>query len=437
MISEAMISEATISGIMISGPTISGTIPSALALRGLLCMSECVVLATAILLMARLITMLLRRNAAMRHLIWLIAFFSLLITPALIAFVPARFVLRMSIAVAKSSVENLRMGDPPIVGIARPDNNKSNEVVRPARTLPISAMLFGIWLAGIGVVAVVGFAAAYRIGRFRRNSVEHAFSSLDLPELSARIGAQRCWKLRVSSMPEPQAAMTWGVLRPVILLPKASLTWTVDRLEAVLLHELAHVRRNDSLSQWLTLAVCALYWFHPAVWRSVRAMRAEAELAADDAVLLSGVKPSDYAAVLLRFAAELGQRSAPLAYAGVSFMRQSRITTRIESILNLDQRERKVTSLQAAKAIGLGLAAILLLTALRPSVSFAHTSSVKNNISAVSGLVSFKPESLIAPNIQKTRQAKSFPAVPAKASSIKRCHKKDAALKRLKTASAG
>jgi beta-lactamase regulating signal transducer with metallopeptidase domain len=417
---------------MILEEMISGATNSAFIFRALMLTGECIVMATVILFMARLMTMLLRRNAAMRHLIWVIAFFSLLITPALVAFIPSQFVLHVPSAVAKSS-EDLRANAASIVGDLAADNSKSNQVKSSGRSLPVAATLLGIWLSGIGVIAVVGTAAAYRIRKFRRNSVEHTFNSLDVTELSARIGLQRRWKLRVSSMAEPQAAMTWGVLRPVILLPKESAAWTSDRLEAVLLHELAHVRRNDSLSQWVAFAVCAMYWFHPAVWRFVRAMRAEAELAADDAVLLSGVKPSAYAAVLLRFAAELGQRKSSFAYAGVSFMRQSRITTRIESILKLDQRERKVTSMQAGKAIGFGLASVLLLAALRPSVSLASASSMSSNVSAIST----KLGSPIAPEARQTNQAKSLPAVPAKASSTKRCHKKDAALKNLKTASAG
>jgi beta-lactamase regulating signal transducer with metallopeptidase domain len=404
---------------------------AALAIRGVISLSECAFMATAILFIAWFMTTMFRRNAAMRHLIWLLAFLSLLITPALIAFIPAHFIWHLPGAAATSS-EGLRMGDGPSAGDARADNQKSNGAQRTNRSLPIAATVLGIWFTGIGVVALIGSAAASRIRRFRRRSVEHVFPALDAAGLSARIGLERRWKLKISSTPEPHAAMTWGVLHPIILLPKQAATWNSDRLEAVLLHELAHVRRYDSLSQWLTFAVCAIYWFHPSVWRFVRVMRAEAELAADDAVLVSGVKPSAYAAVLLRFAAELGQRRAPV-YAGVSFMRQSRIATRIESILNLDQRERRVSSLQAGKAIGIGLVLVLLVAGLRPSVSLASSPSAPGKVFAVP----IKAETPLSPKIQKMNQARVLPAIPAKASSTKQCHKKDAALKRLKNASAG
>ena len=83
--------------------------------------------------------------------------------------------------------------------------------------------------------------------------------------------------------------MTWGYMRPVILLPRESVNWSKGRFEAVMLHELAHVRRGDSISQLLVLAVCALYWFNPVVWLCARALRSEAEMAADDTVLGLGI----------------------------------------------------------------------------------------------------------------------------------------------------
>jgi beta-lactamase regulating signal transducer with metallopeptidase domain len=408
----------------------------AFVFRDFVLLGECVVMATAILLVARLATMLVARNAALRHLIWLIAFCSLLVTPALVACLPTLFVLHVPRAAGTTSSSAL-MAAPPAPAIAPTDADDARSGLKAGHGFPIVEALFGVWLAGLAVVAAMGFTAAYRIRGHRCNSGEHAFHSLDLCDVSARIGLRRPWRLRVSSSEDPQAAMTWGVLHPVILLPKKSVSWTKDRLEAVLLHELAHIRRCDSLSQWLAFVVCAVYWFHPAVWRFVRLMRADAELAADDAVLGTGIKASAYAALLLRFAAELGPSRAPMMYAGVSFLRQSRIATRIDSILNRDQRERGVTPLQAGKTVGISLAAVFLLAALRPSVSLADVSSsvAEESAGRVVERKTTNAESL-PPALPKT-DARSIPAAPLKSSPAKRCHKKDAALKKSKTQSAG
>jgi len=103
-------------------------------------------------------------------------------------------------------------------------------------------------------------------------------------------------------------AITHGVPVPMtaaqtILLPPEALHWSAARLDAVYRHELAHIRRHD----WLLLAIAeltaALHWANPLVWVLLTSLRAEAELAADDLVLTSGVAPADYASHLLEVAA--------------------------------------------------------------------------------------------------------------------------------------
>lgn len=103
-------------------------------------------------------------------------------------------------------------------------------------------------------------------------------------------------------------AVTAGVPVPMtaaqtILLPPDALHWSAARLDSVFRHELAHIRRRD----WLLLALAeltvALHWANPLVWVLLKSLRAEAELAADDLVLTSGVAPADYASHLLEVAA--------------------------------------------------------------------------------------------------------------------------------------
>ena len=180
-------------------------------------------------------------------------------------------------------------------------------------------------------------------------------------------GVGNCaWQAR---LPRPPAAMTWGLWRPVVLLPQESVSWTHERLEAVLLHELAHVRRLDSLSQLISVAACALYWFNPAVWLGARALRAEAEKAADDTVIRVGIKPSDYARELLRMATDLGHRRQPLSNIGVPVMKQSKIEARVQSILDPTPRSRRgVTLLEALATIGIASAILVPLTAFRAAL---------------------------------------------------------------------
>jgi soluble lytic murein transglycosylase-like protein len=104
--------------------------------------------------------------------------------------------------------------------------------------------------------------------------------------------------IRVGEVATP---MTWGVLRPVILLPESA---RFDK--AILRHELAHVRRGDALVLALAEVTKALQWFNPLVWIAVKRLRAESERACDDAVVASGIAPAEVADRLVR--AGVGRR---------------------------------------------------------------------------------------------------------------------------------
>ncbi|WP_309715607.1 M56 family metallopeptidase [Armatimonas sp.] len=103
--------------------------------------------------------------------------------------------------------------------------------------------------------------------------------------------------------------LTWGVRRPVILLPAALLTGDPAVAESALRHEKAHIARRDWLWHLLAEVVCALCWFQPSAWWLRRRLRAESERACDDRVLLSGVSGPDYAAHLLEIL-KVGRASA-------------------------------------------------------------------------------------------------------------------------------
>ena len=62
--------------------------------------------------------------------------------------------------------------------------------------------------------------------------------------------------------------MTWGIVRPVLFLPLVAEGWSKRRLNTVILHELAHIKRHDSLSRSLAQLARSLFWFHPLAWVS-------------------------------------------------------------------------------------------------------------------------------------------------------------------------
>ncbi|HLO98544.1 MAG TPA: M56 family metallopeptidase [Fimbriimonas sp.] len=213
------------------------------------------------------------------------------------------------------------------------------------------------WLAGCALI-MLRYAAGLALLAFHRRSQSKPATS-PFGEAAPR------HELRVSTAPAPQTAMTWGIFRPTILLPMDSSNWTSHRMEMILLHELAHVRRKDFVSQLLTEIACAIYWFNPLVWQSARAMREDAELAADDAVIQAGVRPTDYATELLQLAANLSRGNLVLTRVGISTMTNSKIESRLKAILSSNSKARGITTVSILGAITLSGVAITTIASMK------------------------------------------------------------------------
>src|ERR1039458_1697001 len=145
-----------------------------------------------------------------------------------------------------------------------------------------------------------------------------------------------------------------GWLRPVILLPPATvLGLTPEQLEAVLVHELAHIRRYDSLVNAAQILVETLLFYHPAVWWTSARIREERELCCDDVAVSSCGDALCYARALTRLerlrltapALALGSAGGPLAY-------------RIRRLMGAGSRGESPSKLAGVLALALGLACL-------------------------------------------------------------------------------
>ncbi len=184
-----------------------------------------------------------------------------------------------------------------------------------------------------------------------------------IAEARERIGVTR--NVRVVTSAAISAPFTSGWLRPIILLPAEAATWPVERRRAALLHELAHVARNDAPVHLLAGLACALYWMHPAVWLALRRLRRESEQATDDRVIARGMIAPEYAAQLVDVAsAARTRRIAGLA--GVAMACPSHLETRLRALLD-ESRIRGVVSRRIAAVAALSVALILVpLAGARP-----------------------------------------------------------------------
>ncbi|MGK5048285.1 M56 family metallopeptidase [Janthinobacterium sp. GB4P2] len=137
------------------------------------------------------------------------------------------------------------------------------------------------WSAGVGLMSLRLCLGLAWVGKLRRQAVAApAIWQARLDALALRMGLHRRLPLKLhAGLTSP---VTVGFWRPVILLPAALLSgMPVALLEALLAHELAHVRRWDYLVNLLQSVVEALLFFHPVVWWLSARMRAEREQVAD------------------------------------------------------------------------------------------------------------------------------------------------------------
>ncbi|MDX1623606.1 MAG: HEAT repeat domain-containing protein [Gemmatimonadota bacterium] len=185
------------------------------------------------------------------------------------------------------------------------------------------------WLLGVAIVAAwfVGRRAILARAAARARAVEDPETRERLRRLSDRLGIGELPRLLRGGVSVPVA---WGTLRPTILLPEASLDWAASRLDAVLLHELAHLRRRDPLVQDVARLACVLHWYNPLVWRARNRLRAEAEAVCDGIVLEAGVPPAGYAAALV---ATLEDAVAGVGPAGVTLASGTELEERVRAVL--------------------------------------------------------------------------------------------------------
>ena len=170
----------------------------------------------------------------------------------------------------------------------------------PARNLNSSWIWLGAWLSGSLVLCVRRARAAFRMKQIADRAAP-APTSIAAPDGPP---------VRISD--EVRTPLTWGLIRPMILLPPCALDWNPACLRSVLEHEREHVRRLDPLSHWLAEVVCVAWWFHPFAWLARNRAAHERECACDDAVLRSGVRSGDYASDLLNLATTLPKKGDPI-----------------------------------------------------------------------------------------------------------------------------
>jgi beta-lactamase regulating signal transducer with metallopeptidase domain len=335
---------------------------------------------TVFALAAGLLTLAFRRNRAqVRYWLWLsaslkfIAPFAVLMTLGRYVDMRAPSVRRFAAALPAASYtfEAISPAEPPSGPPA------------PTPINPIPGLIAGIWLTGLATIALIRYRNWLRIRTTLRSSrgvtpdhVGQAFQPAAgfLPGVPGCDDRSGVWRdpgfstlppdfrpasVEVRFSPGLLEPGVIGIRRPVLLLPEG----IADRLkpselQAVLAHELCHIRRRDNLFAAIHMLVEAVFWFHPLVWWIGARLIEERERACDEEVLSLGNQPEIYADAILNVC-KLYTESPLACVSGVSGsgIRHSGIRQRIEAIMS----DKKAHSLNRAKKLLLAAAAAVAL----------------------------------------------------------------------------
>ena len=189
---------------------------------------------------------------------------------------------------------------------------KTAGTTTPPVLLPLSRFMPWLdvaWLLGVACLSTRTIGGWWLIHRLRRSMVLKAPEAVyaNFVCLCERLGITRQVSLYISH--HIQGPLTIGVVRSVVIVPASALmALSPEQLEAVLAHELAHVRRADYLWNLIQTMVETLLFFHPAVWWLGHRLREQRELCCDDVAVESCADPLVYATALLRLEERRSQR---------------------------------------------------------------------------------------------------------------------------------
>ena len=314
-----------------------------------------------------------RRHAHLSYLLWMVVLLKALTPPV---FVSPTSVFSWSEDLGRSApapaVWNPPQDAAPSVPAATVPSATATTIVPGESTL--HGVSWGVLLAVVwscGALLALGFRVVAH-ARFRRRLARASVESDErlsarVAAVSRRVGLSRSPRLLITSLPIGPAV--FGIWRTIIVLPQSALDEDrLENLEAVLAHELVHVRRRDPLHALVQLAAVSLWWWNPVVWFASRAATRERERCCDEEVLGTLGCPGEFYAQCmldtLRSQVRPAVVTAPLALTALPLTRR-----RLESIMRRGRRFRS----RAPR--WLWAAAIVLGAALLPGGGEAQRSA--------------------------------------------------------------
>jgi beta-lactamase regulating signal transducer with metallopeptidase domain len=230
-----------------------------------------------------------------------------------------------------------------------------------------------LWAVGASVLLMRFASGLYRLSKIRRNAAPGMplrTLTRRLSSASARAGLIKPPSIAISTA--PSHLMVFGARKPVLWIANSIVTQLpADELDAILLHEIAHVRRRDYAVNIIQAIVEALLWFHPATWILSTAIRTEREFCCDAEALRNRADPFALARGLLSLQSSARHGSFAVAASG------GRLESRIKAILANDPSQHRRRTDKVAVFTGVATVALLLCAALTPT---AHSATMSESL---------------------------------------------------------
>ncbi len=193
-----------------------------------------------------------------------------------------------------------------------------------------------VWILGVMICALRPLLSWVAIGRWRRVGTSPVRQEVTktMLRLSEQLGVRR--KVEILKSQLVHVPLVFGYLRPVILLPASLLTnLPTAQLEAIIAHELGHVRRHDFLVNFIQTIIETIFFYHPAIWWLSHRVRIERENCCDDLVVSVLCNRVEYGKALLAV-----EESPGFARSLVLGARDGSLLARVQRLAGLEAARR-------------------------------------------------------------------------------------------------
>ena len=323
------------------------------------------------------------KPAALRHSIWSIAIASQLVLPIAPLLMPQRAVQLGPLSDAYSRVAAVTVipgagtnqQSPGAPSTVAPVASPTTSPIAPkstvsgfelAGTLQLVTLL---WAAGALLMLLrfgIGTILVARETRLASRPVSREWVVL-AGQIQEEMDLNREAMLRWGTKRE--VPYTWGLISPAVCLPADADKWSLERLRIVMIHELAHVQRLDTVGELVAQVALVIFWFNPLLWLAVRRMRTEREHACDDRVLMRGVKPSTYVDELVMMMKSIGSGGMAPGFGAIAMARRSQFEDRMFAVLDEHADRRSVGRRSITAVVVAAIVLLLGVASVRPAAA--------------------------------------------------------------------